>query len=113
MTGYFSFYGRATRSEYWAVLLINLVAVMALLFAGALTGSAGALGHSTVLVVMGMLVMLAAVVASIFLSCATIVRRLRDAGLNPWWVLAAWIPYVGAVATIVFGCLGSKPEGDQ
>jgi len=28
--------------------------------------------------------------------------------LNTWWTLAILVPYVGTVATIVFGCIGSK-----
>jgi uncharacterized membrane protein YhaH (DUF805 family) len=33
---------------------------------------------------------------------------LNDCGLNPWWILAILIPWVGGVFSIVIGCLPSK-----
>ena len=51
---------------------------------------------------------LVALVATLWAIIAVTVKRSRDVGLNTWWILAVLVPYVGTVATIVFGCLNSK-----
>ncbi len=72
---------------------------------------------------LGTLLMLVVFVPTVSVT----VRRLRDAGQSPWWVLApifSWLPYVGTLAavlslvTLVFCCMGSRgqlpavPNGD-
>jgi uncharacterized membrane protein YhaH (DUF805 family) len=58
----------------------------------------------------GALLTVAIAIAITWLSLSTIVRRLRDAGLSVWWVLLTLVPYVGGIATIVFGCIASKEQ---
>lgn len=96
MKEYFDFNGVAKRQEFWAV---HIVSILVLVIAMAMLEGAGTLGA---------LVALVALVAALWVILAVSVKRLRDAGLNTWWVLVVLVPYVGTVATIVFGCLGSK-----
>ena len=95
MKEYFKFDGTAKRQEYWAVILLSIVAYIA----GFVVLESGALGA---------LIALAIFIAALWAILAVTVKRLRDAGLNTWWILAVLIPYVGTIATIVFGVIGSK-----
>lgn len=95
MKEYFKFDGTAKRQEYWAVILLSVVAYVA----GFILLESGALGALLALVIF---------VAALWATIAVTVKRLRDAGLNTWWILAILIPYVGTVASIVFGIIGSK-----
>ena len=96
MKEYFNFNGVAKRQEFWAV---HIVAILVIAIAMVMLEGAGALGA---------LVVLVGLVATLWAIIAVTVKRLRDAGLNTWWILAVLVPYVGTVATIVFGCIGSK-----
>ena len=99
MKEYFNFNGTAKRQEYWAVIVISILAYIAGFIA--LEGAGG----------LGALIALVVFVAALWAMIAVTVKRLRDAGLNTWWILAILVPYVGTIATIVFGCIGSK-QGD-
>lgn len=96
MKEYFNFNGVAKRQEFWAV---HIVGVLVLVVAMAILEGADTLGA---------LVALVALVATLWAIIAVTVKRLRDVGLNTWWILAILVPYVGTVATIVFGCLSTK-----
>ena len=95
MQQYFNFNGTAKRQEYWAVLIISIV----LLVVGMVLVEGGAVAA---------LIALGVLVASLWLLVATTVRRLRDAGLNSWWVILIFVPYISLIAHIVFGVVGSK-----
>ena len=41
------------------------------------------------------------VVASIVPNCSIQVRRLRDAGFNPWLLLISLVPYVGGIVLFI------------
>jgi len=98
MKKYFNFNGVAKRQEYWAV---HVIAVLAMIVGFVvLEGSNG----------LGALVALGIFITALWAILATTIRRLRDAGLSTWWILATFVPYVGTVATIVFGCVGSNAE---
>lgn len=101
---YSNFERTATRSEYWGVLL----SVFALYFIVMLIsiGIMAALG--TFGLVIGLPMLLAGVVGFTWISIATTVARCRDAGINPWFTLACFIPYIGTIVAIVIGCLKSK-----
>ena len=96
MQQYFSFNGTAKRQEYWAVLIITIITTI--------VGLALVEGGSAV----AALVALVLLVGTLWVLLATTVRRLRDAGLNVWWILLIFVPYVSLVAHIVFGVIGSK-----
>lgn len=101
MTKYFNFNGVAKRQEYWAVIVLSILAII--------VGSVALLDLSG----LGTLVALAIFVATIWAILATTVRRLRDAGLSIWWILTLFIPYVSFVAQIVFGVVGTVEHKEQ
>ena len=98
MKEYFSFNGVAKRQEYWA---IHIVSILALILAMAMLEGAGALGALTALIIL---------VGTLWAVLAVTVKRIRDTGLSTWWLLVVLVPYVGTVATIVFGCLSSAKQ---
>lgn len=98
MKKYFNFNGVAKRQEYWAV---HVIAVLAMIVGFVVLEGSGGLGA---------LVALGIFITALWAILATTIRRLRDAGLSTWWILATFVPYVGTVATIVFGCVGSNAE---
>ena len=96
MEKYFSFDGRATRSEFWGVFLIcYLVGMPVIVLIAALLGTLGAI------------VAVLAVIASFYLMFATAARRCRDAGINSWFSL---VTFVTIIPIIVFGCLPTEKE---
>ena len=100
---YSNFERTASRSEYWGVLL----SVMALSFIGVIIGVAF-MAMGDLAVIPGVLVILAVAVLSTWIDVATIVARCRDAGINPWFTLACFIPYIGWIVMIVIGCLETR-----
>jgi uncharacterized membrane protein YhaH (DUF805 family) len=96
MKEYFNFNGVAKRQEYWAVMLLSIFAIIISLIA--------------MLDPIGMVIAVALLIATIWVGLATTVRRLRDAGLNTWWILAIFVPYVGIIATIVFGVVATDTK---
>lgn len=102
---YFSFSGVAPRSEYWGVIFIGLAALAVAVMLSTVFASAG-------MGIMGGLLVIAAGVGYLWLLTATTVRRCRDAGINVWFTLLIYVPYVAPIANIVFGCIPSKPLAD-
>ena len=102
MEKYFKFEGSSTRSEFWAVVLIGGVVsfILALIGALLLAAEIGAFAS-----VVGGLILAVTIVGALWLSIATTMRRCRNAGINTWWTLATFVPYVGWIVSIVIGCL--------
>ena len=90
----FDFTRVADRGEFWAVHLIT--AVLQILLLSLMAGSSA------------VWLILIAMLAMIVIQLSTLVARIRDTGNNVLWVLACFIPYIGLVAWIVFGCLETK-----
>lgn len=109
MEKYFSFSNLATRSEYWAVMLITFFATFTVGFIGGVIMAAG----SNVALAFGLLLILAATVVGVWVGIATCVRRCRDAGINVWWTLGACVPYVGWIVAIVIGVLPTEVNAEQ
>lgn len=112
---YATFSGRASRSEYWWVMLFNFV-VTGLLAAWAFTSLVNSIdpytneltGNGFVLpYALLMLYGLAILVPGL----ALFVRRLHDGGFTAWFILLGLIPFVGSIAFLVFALMPSKPEG--
>jgi len=94
------FNGTTSRPDFWWFLL---AVVMVLAFVQLLAEALGALPFR-----LAQLVVLLPFVA----ACA---RRLRDAGLSPWWTLIAFAPVAGIVVLLYLLTFPSKaagPEGD-
>ena len=107
MEKYFKFDGSSTRSEYWAVVLIGGVVGFILALIGALLLAAEAGAFATVV---GSLILAVTFIGAIWLSIATTMRRCRNAGINTWWTLATFVPYVGWIVSIVIGCLKTDEQ---
>lgn len=101
MKQYFDFKGTAKRQEYWAVIVISIIAMIC--------GFVAIEDFSLIANIFGLVI----IVGTLWVVLATTVRRLRDAGLNVWWILVTLIPYIGTVATIAFGCIGSAEAKDE
>jgi len=94
---YFSFSGESNRSEYWAVIVLTFVTLVVSLVA--MEESA-----------FGALLALVGLLGALWLYLATTVRRLKAAGLHPIFILATMVPYVSALAVVVFGVLPAKKD---
>lgn len=101
---YSNFSRCAKRSEFWGVTLTILVLGFILGFVSTgLMVLGGTLGF-----IFGLPLLIAGFVFLSWISIATTVARCRDAGINPWFTLACFIPYIGWIVMIVVGCLKSK-----
>ena len=98
MQKYFNFNGTAKRQEYWAVYLLS---VLALLVGTVIVDGGSALAGLVALIIL---------VGALWVLLATTARRLRDAGLNMFWIILIVVPYVSLIATIVFGVVKSKED---
>ena len=89
-SNYVNFTDRARRSEFWWVVLFNLLINMAIgAFAPAMSGLFS---------------------LAIFLpSIAVGVRRLHDVGKSGWWYLLVLVPF-GALVLLVWFCMDSKGD---
>ena len=103
---YLSFKGTAGRSEYWGVTVITTIGFMIAIAIGtALLATVEITG-----MIVGGLVMLASVIFYCWFFLAVTIKRCRDAGINPWWTAACFLPYVGIIPWIVFGCLSPEKK---
>jgi uncharacterized membrane protein YhaH (DUF805 family) len=105
---YFEFAGKATRSEYWGVILVAYLMLIPVGIIGAVFTLGGIMGA-----VVGALLIIAGVVGLTWVVLATTARRCRDAGINPWFTLAVLIPYIAIIPWIVFGCLKTEKQDDK
>lgn len=99
---YANFSGRARRKEYWIFYLFQLLIFFGLVFLG------GAFSYdddstSIPLAILGLYML-----GTFIPFLAVTVRRLHDTGKSGWWILSAFIPYVGKLLMIIF----CASEGD-
>jgi len=117
---YATFSGRAPRSEYWFFQLFIFLCIMAL---GVLALIFGALGSAVggdqqanaagagagigigLVGLLGILFLFAVIVPQLAVS----VRRIHDTGASGWLVLLYFIPYLGGLIAIVWGCIPGTP----
>ena len=113
MMKYFRFEGLATRSEYWAVYLINIAIFFVLIITGAMFFGIGETMDSVIPMLIGGLILIVALVGPSWLAIATTVRRCKDADINPWWTLSTLIPWINLIPWIVIGLLPTVKRDDQ
>lgn len=106
MGKYADFHGLASRSEYWAVIILtyitfSITAGLASLFFLSMDMTGVFLGLSSLSFL---------IVIHLGIILATTARRCRDAGINPWWTAVLFVPGLGLIATLVFGIIGTKIE---
>lgn len=88
---YVNFTGRSTRSEYWWVVLFNILVSIVLAF----------------IPYVGYVISLAFIIPSLSLS----IRRLHDIGKSWVWYLMICIPFFGFIILIVYFC--KESDGDN
>lgn len=93
-----TFKGRASRSEYWWVMLINNVIYFFLY-----------LIPFNPLAFMLLFALLAFMLIGFIPGLCLTVRRLHDTGLSGWFAWFLLIPFVGPIVLFGFCCLGSVP----
>ena len=103
ITRYLDFRRSAGRSEFWGVMIIGWV--LAMIWS---VVTIAVMILDGVFVFLGGLIMLAGFLALIWLMLATTASRCRDAGINPWWTAATFLPYIGLIVLIVVGCLSTR-----
>ena len=91
----FDFTRVAKRGEFWTVQIVTVLLQFMLLSMMANSSNA-------------VWLIVIAVLAMLIVQLATLVSRIRDTGNNVLWILACFIPYIGLIAWIVFGCLETK-----
>jgi|13_taG_2_1085334.scaffolds.fasta_scaffold07568_7 uncharacterized membrane protein YhaH (DUF805 family) len=102
MRKYYSFQGTVRRQEYWGTSLLGgLIHIVAMLVM---------VGLGAILTVneLGMILLIPLIISNIWIHAAVAAKRCRDIGINPWWAVCNFMPYIGFVTFIVFGCLKSK-----
>lgn len=108
---YATFTGRASRSEYWWVVLVNVAVsiVLSLIGLGIYGGDLDAMNSSMTGAddILGYLWTLATLVPSL----AVTVRRLHDVDRSGWWILIGLIPLVGWIILIVWNASAPNPAG--
>ncbi|MDV3510470.1 DUF805 domain-containing protein [Stenotrophomonas sp. C4297] len=110
LTRYAQFNGRASRSEYWwfqlFIMIVSIPLYMLSFYAG-YSGSQGLAMVSTGLsVVMWLVFALPCIAATI--------RRLHDTDRSGWWLLLAFVPFIGLVLLVFMllpGTLGGNRFG--
>jgi uncharacterized membrane protein YhaH (DUF805 family) len=110
---YATFVGRARRAEYWLwVLFVWIVEMVLIVPIQMMAGPAAMTGDPTAYAgpaaaaygVFGLLML-----ALLLPSLAVSVRRLHDTGRSGWWLLIAFIPFLGALVLLVFTLLDGTP----
>ncbi|TXI47329.1 MAG: DUF805 domain-containing protein [Lysobacter sp.] len=96
---YFNFDGRARRQEYWMFTLFNIIAIVILAIIDSFFGKPILQGLYTLAIILP--------------SLGVTVRRLHDTGRSGWWILIAFVPFIGGLILLVFTILDSQPGDNQ
>jgi uncharacterized membrane protein YhaH (DUF805 family) len=105
----FVYRGRASRSAYWWFFaFLGIVAALSSIAAelvASLAGTNGSNGATLAIIVIFGIPMLYAELAML----ALFVRRLHDINRSAWWILFAFVPYLGAITLLIFTLLRGTP----
>lgn len=111
---YAAFTGRASRKEYWSVVLFNTLFLILIAFLGAmLDGIAGNLGQPEPRPVMTSILIIVYALGVALPGLALYVRRLHDIGLSGWLVLVGGVPYIGGIFVLVTALIPSQREPNK
>lgn len=100
---YADFNGRATRSEYWYFVLVNILINIGISIIGAVVRS------PAIFNIIGLVYGLAVLIPSLAVGF----RRLHDTGRSAWWVLIGLIPIIGGIVLIIFMIGDSAPGANK
>lgn len=104
---YVGFSGRARRKEYWMFVLFNIIISIVLAMVDGMLGLK--VGGEQGAGLLGLIYSLAILLPSIAVG----VRRLHDTGRSGWWMLIAFVPFIGFIVLIVFFVLDSQPGSNE
>lgn len=99
-TRYFDFQGRSVKSEYWWIVLFNLIV-------GIILGFCTDKNHP---LAVGNIVSSLWSLATLIPSIALGVRRLHDSDRSGFWLLITLVPFIGFIVLIVFMLADSSPD---
>ena len=102
LNNYFSFNGRASRSEYWWWILAQFIMVIPLSF---LDGMVFGWEYSDPTWFSNIFIL-----AMILPNISVLVRRLHDTGRSGWWYFIALVPCVGYIILLVFTIMDGEPH---
>ena len=106
---YVNFAGRARRKEFWSFCLFWAIGLAVLVTIGLsfdLSSDDFEGGGYLPVVTFSLLGIYA--VLTILPWIALLVRRLHDIGLTGWLAILCFLPYIGALATLVFGLIPTQ-----
>lgn len=117
---YAMFSGRASRSEYWwwflVAIAVNIV-LQLMIFAGGATTTTTDTSFTTTAsgpgAVIGTILAVLWGLVTIVPSLALTARRLHDVNMSAWLILLVLVPFLGALALLVFTLLPSNPAGQR
>lgn len=107
-----NFSGRARRSEYWYVVLANMIIVFAAMFLDAIIVFFGAFLEKLPIPFIGKIIgglYMLYLFATIVPSLSLVVRRLHDIGKAWYYIFFALIPFAGIVILLVWLFRDSEP----
>jgi uncharacterized membrane protein YhaH (DUF805 family) len=102
---YTVFDGRASRTEFWMFALFNFIALIVISVLGAILAGKGS--------VIGSALMLLYALGTLLPNIGVAIRRLHDTGRSGWWILLAFVPFIGFVVLLVFYILESQPGDNE
>ncbi len=103
---YADFSGRARRKEFWMFTLINILISWVLGFVFTFIGISI---DVPALAFLAYIYSLAVFIPGLAVS----VRRLHDIGKTGWYILLAFIPFIGALWLIVLFCMEGENKTNQ
>ncbi|MEK9910168.1 MAG: DUF805 domain-containing protein [Candidatus Thalassarchaeaceae archaeon] len=102
LNNYFSFNGRASRSEYWWWILAQFTILIPLSFLDGLVFGWESNDPTWFSNIFLLLVLLP--------SLSVLVRRLHDTGRSGWWYFIALVPCAGIIILLVFTIMDGEPH---
>jgi uncharacterized membrane protein YhaH (DUF805 family) len=97
---YADFSGRASRAEFWCLILFNIIAEIILLILDSMLNTGGILFSIFVL--------------AVFIpTIAVEVRRLHDIGKSGWFLLLIFIPIIGPIILLIWFIKDSQSGTNQ
>lgn len=103
---YANFSDRASRSEYWWSYLFLVVVSVALTSPQYTSDPDNPSTISLIFALLGLIFAIGTLIPSI----AVTIRRLRDAGKHPAWILISLVPLIGTIWLIVLLVQGPKGQ---
>lgn len=107
----FSFDGRIGRKAYWLFLVVVLIITFGIQFAALGPMMAAAMENPEAAAQMSMPIWIWIVfIPLIWMSLAVQAKRWHDVDKSAWWILIGFIPFVGALISLVFnGFIAGTP----